>query len=330
MLIKNRGILNSIMAIILVLLMSLLCQSAFSVEKDYPNKPIQLIVAYPPGGGSDIGSRIIAERLGEFLGQPVVIVNKPGAGGVIGITAAAKSKPDGYTVANCSTTPLIILPLTKKGLDYTMDDFEPICAFAKIPVFLSVKPDAPWATIREFIAEAKKSPGRLRYSTYGGFTLVHFAMETLAKQAGVNLTHIPYPGSPQALSAVMGGHVEIAITTGTGGLIGSGSVRALAVAEEKRLEDFPKVPTLKEQGYNIIMYPIYGHVVAKGTPKPIIDKLYEAHQKAFEKYQKMITESLKKAEYIPMLMGPDEFYKRFREDYKLYSKILGDFSETIK
>jgi tripartite-type tricarboxylate transporter receptor subunit TctC len=297
---------------------------------DYPNRPIQLIVAYPPGGGSDLGSRIIAERLGEFLGQPVMIANKPGAGGVIGITAAAKSKPDGYTIANCSTTPLIILPLTKTGLEYGMQDFELICAFAKIPVFLSVKPDAPWKDLREFVAEAKKSSNRLRYSTYGAQSLVHFAMEAFAKEAGISLTHIPYPGSPQALSAVMGGHVEVAITTGTGGLLGSGSVRALATAEEKRLDDFPDVPTFREQGYDIVMYPIYGHVAPKGTPKEIIQKLYGAHQKAFEKYKDSIMEALKKAEYIPMLMGPIEFQERFKRDWDHYSKLLQELGGLIK
>ncbi len=306
----------------------------FSIQQgkasDYPTHPITLIVPYSPGGGSDVASKIVAQRISEFLGQPVVSEYKPGAAGAIGAAYVAKSKPDGYTLLVGSQSPNVISPLVKPGLGYTTEDLPPICGYSKIAVMINGKAEGSWKTLPEFIEDAKKNPGKYRYATYGALSMAQFVMELLCKQAGIKMTHIPFEGSPKANAALLGGHVDIACTTGTGGLYQAGSLKILAVAEKKRLPDMREVPTLTELGYPIQLDAQYAFCVPKGTPKEIINKLYDAHKKAFAKYGKEMAVAFEKVEQYSSFIGPDEVLNRYLKEKEIYTEVAKELGVLVK
>lgn len=295
------------------------------LAKDYPTRPITLVVPYSPGGGSDMASKVVAQRISEFLGEPVVSAYKPGSGGAIGAAYVAKSKPDGYTLLVGSQTPLVISPLVKKKLGYTSDDLIPIVGYSKIPISFNVRADSPWKTLDDFVADAKKNPGKYNYSSYGTYGLAHLAMELFCRNAGIKLTHIPYAGSPKANAALLGGHVDIAATTGTGGLHRAGKLRLLGVAEKKRFPILPEVPTLIEQGYPVELDAQYAFCVPKGTPKAVIDKLIDAHVKAFEKYGDEMAKSFARVEQQPSFLN----HKDINDKYNAERKEIGDLLDKM-
>ena len=292
-----------------------------AAESDYPNRPIQIIVPWGPGSASDLNSRIFAPHLEKTLKQPVIIVNKPGGGGILGHSLIAKSKPDGYNLGLVSTV-FGIYFLTHKDLEFNLESFAPIYAYAKVPMFFLVRANAPWKTLKDFIADAKKSPGKLRYSTFGAFTLPHFATSDLCKKAGIELTFIPHSGVGDVLTALIGGHVEMGVTHGSAGHLTAGTLRALAVADKERLGDYPNIPTLTELGYPIVCYPILGHVAPRGTPPKVIEKLVQSYQEAMGKNRAAIADQLKKLEQYVVMMGPDEYAKRIRDDNDYLNQIF--------
>ena len=288
---------------------------------DYPTRPVTMVVPFTPGGGADLGSKVVAEKIAPLLGQPVISEYKPGAGGGLGAALVSKSKPDGYTFVVGSQTTLMINPMTKKDLGYKFDDFIQVSGYSMIPISIQVKTGGPWKTLPEFIADAKKNPGKYRYGTYGALSQAHFVMEMLSKKAGIKLTHIPFPGSPQANTALLGGHVELSCTTGTGGLARAGSLKMLAVAEPKRLPGMDDVPTLTELGYPITISCNYSFAFPKGTPKEIVNKIYEAEKKAFAQYEKELAAAFDKVEQFPSFKGPDEIRRLYLEEMKIYQQI---------
>jgi tripartite-type tricarboxylate transporter receptor subunit TctC len=304
----------------LVLLVAV-CLAQGVVAADYPTRPISLVVPFSAGGPADLSSRIMAEKVTEFLGQPIVIENKAGASGLIGATYVAKAKPDGYTLLTGGQSTQIVAHLVKPDLGYSKDDLIPICEFAKITMLISAKADGPWKTLPEFIKAAQKNPGKYSYATYGTLSMVHLAMEFLCKQAGIKLTHIPYEGGIKANTALMGGHVDIAITNGTGGLYEAGSLRILATAEKERLPWMKEVPTLAELGYPIQLDGQEAIYAPKGTPKGIVDKLYDAHKKAFNKYGKELDASFRKMEFSASFLTPEETLKKNQREREIYYSI---------
>lgn len=295
----------------------------------YPNRPINMVVPYAPGGAADLGSKMVAEKIAEFLGQPFISVYKPGGGGSLGAAFVAKAKPDGYIVLVGSSTPLVLSPIVKK-LDYKLDDFIPIGIYGKTPIWLAMKADAKWKTLKDFIEDAKKSPGKLTVGSYGKLTAAHFVIETLSKQANIQLTHVPFKSTPEALTAVLGGHADGAFVTGAGGLLESGSVKILAVAAEQRLEGLPDVPTFKESGYPIVLSATYSLCFPKGTPKEIVDKGYIAQKKASERYSKEIMEGLKRVEIWAEFLTPEETIKQWEKEYELIFKIAEELGVVVK
>jgi tripartite-type tricarboxylate transporter receptor subunit TctC len=292
-----------------------------TAETAYPSRPITLVVPFSAGGGADTGSKIIADRISEFLGQRVVSEYKPGAGGSIGAAFVAKSKPDGYTLMVGGTTSVVIAPLLKTNLGYTMEDLIPICGYSKVAVMINAKAGGRWNGLTDFISAAKQSSTNYTYGTFGALSQAHFVMEMLARKADVRLTHVPFDGSPKANAALIGGHVDLSVTNATGGLYKAGMLKILAVAEEKRLEDFPEVPTLTELGYPIVTDSQYCLMVPKATPPEIVAKLYDANKKAFEKYGKEMTDDFRNIEQIVSFIGPDESRQKYEKDGILYTDI---------
>jgi len=314
----------------LLLAFSLLAPPGWAAEGNYPEKPIRAVVPWAAGGTTDLGSREIAERMGEFLGQPLVCENKGGGGGILGTSFVSKAKPDGYTVLAASSSPLLLATIVKK-LDYKMDDFAHVMVYAKTANWLAVRPDARWKTLKEFIDEEKKSPGKLKVSSYGKLTPGEFVVDLVSKYEGIKLTLIPYKSAVEALTPLLGGHVDAAVVSGTGGMLESGLVRMLAVAEENRLPGYPDVPTFKELGYPI--FPPsgrYWYCFPKGTPKEIIDVFSKAHENLIKRHSKAITEKLKKIEMWSDFLNREETVIRLKRDAEMYQRVVNELGVVEK
>lgn len=316
------------LAIGFLLTIGMTAWTADGAEK-YPSRPINLIVPYAPGGAADLGSKIVADKMAEFLGQPIISQYKPGGGGSLGAALVAKAKPDGYTVLVGSSTPLVLSPIVKK-MDYKLEDFIPMGIYGETPIWVVVKKDAPWKTLGEFVAEAKASPGKITVTSYGKLTIADFTIEMLARLAGVQFTHVPYKATPEAITAVLGGHGLAAFTTGAGGLLESGSIRILAAAADQRIEGLPDIPTFKEAGYPFSITSSYTFCVPKGTPKEIVDTLSMAQKKALEKYRKEIQENMAKVEVWARPMTSQETMDKYKKDYGMYYKLAEELGVVVK
>ena len=287
-------------------------------QGDYPNRPIEIIIPWPAGPTADLATRFFAEKLPEFLGQPVVPVNKPGGGGALGTKFVAGAKPDGYTLLAGGNSALITARFELKGGGgYDLDSFQQICQWSKLASYFSVKADSKWKTMKEVLLDAKQNPEKLRYSSLRG-AVAHYAGEMLFNTAGVKLTFVPFKSSVECMTALIGGHVELAVSTGLVGMSGSPLIRPLAVADDERLFDHPDVPTLKEVGYPISMYSIVVLCGPKGIPKAVVNRLYEANRKVFEKYGDEIKAKLPKMDQYPAFADGESVSRMVREAEKKY------------
>ncbi|HYY62094.1 MAG TPA: tripartite tricarboxylate transporter substrate binding protein [Burkholderiales bacterium] len=260
-----------------LLIALLACAVQSALAQGYPSKPIHLIVPFPPGGPTDIVGRLVAQKLSEGFGQPVVVDNRPGAGGTVGSTAAAKAAADGYTLLYGSTSTLAIAPSLYHDLAYDpRSAFAPISLVSRGAIIAAVNAQVPARTLQEFIALAKKTPGTLSYASAGSGTPPHLAAELFKSIAGVDVLHVPYKGGAPAINDLVGGQVQ-AIFEGQVVLlphIKSGRVRALAITGAKRDAALPDVPTFAQAG--LPQYDAYfwsGLVAPVGTPADIVGKL---------------------------------------------------------
>jgi tripartite-type tricarboxylate transporter receptor subunit TctC len=311
----------------MILLVLLLVSPHFSrtmAQSDYPNRPIEVIIPWPPGGTADIGTRFFGEKWSEFLGQPIVVVNKPGGQGIIASRIAAGAKPDGYTLFSPSDGQ-ITARLEKKDAGYDVESFRYFFLFSRAAAFFNVKVDAKWKTMKEFLSDAKQNPRKLRYGSVRG-NPANFGTEMLSRLAGVELTYVPFKSSPESVTALLGGHVDLAATIGLSGMTGSPLIRILAVAEEERLYDFPEVPTLKELGYPIFMSSNISLCGPKGIPDEIVKKFTDVQQKVLAKYGKEIKERLPKLDQYPAFLDGKatmQLYKEREKKYREYAPLIG-------
>ena len=269
--------------LVLVLLACLLAAAARA--QPYPSKPITMIVPFPPGGVADIVGRPLAAQMEKSLKQPVVVTNRTGAGGAVGMAAVAKSMPDGYTIL-MGLSSISIFPVSDRIMGrtpaYEMKDFAPIALITADPTVLVVGADSPWKTLPEFVASAKAYPGKINYSSSGVYGTLHVAMEIFAHAAGIKLFHVPYQGGGPAVTALLGGQVH-ALASGPAAAIGqikAGKMRALASWSTERLPLLPEIPTFKELGYDAEFYIWSGVFAPAATPAPVIDRLRIAVREA--------------------------------------------------
>lgn len=296
------------------------CYPVFALEK-YPTRPIQMIIPWAPGSASDLGSRVVAEKMGEFLGQPMVSTFKTGGGGAVATDYVAGSKPDGYAVLVGSESNLVVQPILKK-LTYDLDSFVYVGGYSKVPFFFSVASGGLWKTLQDFIADAKKNPKKFKVGIPGVFTTTHVAWELLCQKAGIETVAIPYQSTGEVLTALMGGHVDVAATSGAGGMGQSGAIRMIAVTEKKRLSYLPDVPTLDELKYPVVLDGAsFSFGVPKGTPKEIIEILYKAQEKAFTKYGEDIKQKLARVEQSPFFVSGEQYYKTLKERQQIFLDI---------
>jgi len=261
------------------------CAVLPALAADYPDHAVTMIVPFPPGGVADTVGRPIADALSRELGAPVVIENKPGAGGAIGMGQVAKAKPDGYTIL-MSLSSFTVLPEADKVLgrapQYQIADLRPIARITADPTVLAVRADAPWKTYQEFIADAKAHPGKLNYGSSGNYGTMHMPMEMLASATGVKLTHVPYTGAGPAIVGLLGGQVD-AVATGPSTIVqhvNAGKVRVLAHWGDVKLVALPDVKSLKELGTNVEYAQWSGLFVPAATPEPVVQRLRTAARAA--------------------------------------------------
>ncbi len=287
-----------------------LSPSVFPQEK-YPAKPITLIVGYPAGGSVDTCARPFSIAASRVLGQPIVIVNKPGGASSVAMAILKNEKPDGYTLGLLISGAVMSQHMRKVPYD-TAKDFTPIIQYGVYLYGLVVRPDSPWKTFKEFVKYAKDNPGKVRYSTAGPGTPQHLVMERVAMKEKIKWTHIPFEGGGPAISALLGGHVEASSqTTEWKKHVEAGTLRLLAVYGEKRMIDFPEVPTLLDLGYSITA-PSLGSVVGpKGLSSQVVETLHGAFKKAMDDPDFI---RISRQMDMPLVYrGPKEFAKHLSE-----------------
>jgi tripartite-type tricarboxylate transporter receptor subunit TctC len=283
--------------------------------QEYPTKPIEVVVGYPPGGGTDMTARAVADVAQKYLGQPLVVINKPGATGTIGAQYVASSKPDGYTLLVAGGSETVALPHFKSLPYNPIDDFEPIIRITVERFGFYVKSDAPWQTMQEFVADAKKNPEKYSYATSGIGGIHHAAVMVLEKRTGIRLNHVPNKGGAETLAAVAGGHVNVAMAAPNEAyaLVQGGRVRALALVSFSRSATEPNTPTVKELGFDFFIDNQKGFVFPKGTPKTIVQKLHDGLKKIFDDPQFKANADKLKLELA--YLGPEDFRKSLRAMY---------------
>ena len=249
-----------------------------ALAQTYPAHPIRLIVPYPPGGAIDIVGRIVAQKLGERLGQNVVVDNRGGAGGVIGATLASKAAPDGYTICVCSSSTMVTSPFLTATPPYDVRrDFAPITNMLSVPYLLLVRPGAGINSVHDLIALAKQKPAALNYGSAGTGSTAHLAAAMFVSMAGLEVVHVPYKGSAQAATELIGGQLQFVFEAIAGGAqyVRNGQLRALGISTLKRAANMPELPTISEAGVPGFEVSTWHAIFAPGaTPLPIIAKLH--------------------------------------------------------
>lgn len=285
----------------------------------FPAKPIRLLIAFPAGGPTDITMRQLAENAGKILGQPVVVENRPGAGGTLPAQQLQTAPADGYTLAQI---PLGVfrLPYTTKITWDPVKDIQYVINVTGYAFGIVVPTDGPIKTWADFVAYAKANPGKLSYGSTGTLTSPHLTTELIAQRLGLQLNHVPYKGSADLNQAIAGGHIMAAAdSTGFAPLVQAGKVRVLNTWGEKRLEKFPDAPTLRELGIDIVQNSPFGIGVPRDTPRDVAQKLHDAFKKAME--EPSYVQALARYDMVPMYMS-SEAYAKFAQDTFLTEKAL--------
>ena len=315
---------------LLALLLTLACGLASA--QDYPNKPVRMVVGFPPGGGTDVVARILQPRLSELLGQAVVIDNRPGATGTVAAGQVAKSAPDGYTIMMGHVSVNAIAPSLFANLPYDVNrDFAPIALAAAVPHLVVVHPSVPVATLKDLVAYLKTQAGKLTFPSAGNGSMPHLAGEVFQSLAGVKLVHVPYKGSGQSMQDLLGGQHLVAFDTmpASAPHVRSGKLRAVAVSTAQRVPPFPEVPTAEEAGvpgYVVITW--YGVFAPAGTPGAIVNRLHADLVRAMQ-----TPDVRARLEGIgadgSVSRSPEEFAALVRADTARYAKIVKDIGLRI-
>jgi tripartite-type tricarboxylate transporter receptor subunit TctC len=275
----------------------------------WPTKPVKIVIAYPPGGSTDIAGRLLAEKLSKNLGQQFVVENRGGAGGTIGALSVVRADPDGYTLLLAASPEVSIAPITMKSLPYDpVKDLTPITLVGVVPFFLVAYPGFPPNTLPELIAYAKANPGKVNYSSYGNNTSNHLVGELFKATAGINTVHIPYKGSGPSITDLMGGQVQYTFDTpaATLGHVKAGKLKAIAVATPQRIANAPDVPTMSEQGLTgFVGGTWFGLLAPARTPKPVVDKIRADVVAALNAPD--LRKSFEEKDIIPGGNSPEEF-----------------------
>lgn len=290
----------------------------------FPNRPLRMIVGFSPGGPNDIVARVVAQKLGESLGQQVVVDNRPGAAGNIGTELVAKAAPDGYTLLMGSTGPQAVNPAVYAKLPFdVLRDLAPVTLVARLPNVLIVNPNVPAQDVAELIALAKRRPGKLNYGSSGTGTTLHLSAELFTSLAGIKMVHVPYKGTAPAVADVVAGQIDLAFAAAPSvlPLVHAGKLRMLAVTSGARSPVLPDVPTIAESGlsgYDVT--PWFGVFATAGTPKSVIQKLNGEIRKIVASAEVRVT--LEKQGAEPVSDNPEEFAVLLKAEIEKWSTVV--------
>ena len=311
-----------ILGVIVVTFISVFFFTGIS-RAEFPTKPLQIVITFPPGGSNDTTARLVVTKVPNHLGQPVVVVNKPGGGGVIGTHTVMSAPADGYTILGASA-PNMTAPYLMKGVRYDLlKNFIPISLATISPMLLTVKGDAPWKTLEEFIADAKKNPGSLSYAVPAYGATGHFTGELFKMRTKTDITCIPREGTGQVIPAVMGGHIhaffpEVGIMHK---YLSSGALRALAITSDKRHKDLPNVPTMAEKGFpDVETYSWQSYLVHADTPRDVIEKLGKAFNEGLK--DRELNDTFEKMGFSVVNYGPTKAAEFLNKDRQVKLEII--------
>lgn len=307
----------------LAILVALAFMAAPDTARSYPDKPIQLVVNFGAGGTTDAIARIIAEQAGKTLGQNIVVENKPGAGGTIGIAELSKRSADGYAIGTCNMPAVSIIP-QMRSVPYDPDnDLIQVAALMPYEYAIFAHKDAPYNTWDELVEFAKKNPGKLTYGTVGAGTTNHLTMERIAQELGIEWQHAPFKGGAKAIAALIGGHVNLVNNTIVPVLsaLRAGEVKAILVTSERRFDALPDVPTMSDEGFDFSQISYLSIVVPKGTPDDVIAKLDDAFKEAVANPE--VLAAAKKLDLYPAYMSGADYSK-------LLAKLKAEWTPVIE
>jgi len=309
----------------LLLALVLAVDGTAAAQEAFPTRPINMVAPFPPGGVADLMARPVSAAMEKVLKSPVVVVNKVGAAGAVGMSFVANSRPDGYTLLMALSS-ISIIPEADKLFDrkpaYTMDQFAPIALISADPTVLVVRAEKPWKNVKEFVEDAKKRPEEISYSSSGVYGTLHMAMEMLTHAAGIRLKHVPYNGAGPALTAILGGHVD-ALASGPAVVlphIKAGKLRPLAGWGANRIAALPDLTTFKELGYDIEFYIWAGVFAPKDTPEPILRKLRDTVRQAVQDAD--FKAAMAKMETPVAYMDAPELQKFWDKDAKMLAEAI--------
>ena len=297
-----------------------------AAQPAFPTRPVKILIGFPAGGPLDAHARLLADRLGQLLGQPVIVDYKAGAGGTVGADFVAKSDPDGYTLLMANTGTMVINPAIYPKSPYqTLRDFAPVARTAMQPLAIVVNPQVPASTLQEFVALAKKSPGRLNYGSAGNGGISHLVPEMFKSATGTFIVHIPYKGSAPAFTDLLAGQVQMMAESipQASQYVKQGKLRALAVTSRERSAALPDTPTLIEagiKGFDVVGF--YGVLAPAATPKPVLDKLGAAFKAALETPEirsRMVAQGAD-----PAFLGPEAFTQYLAAEMPKWAQAVKD------
>jgi tripartite-type tricarboxylate transporter receptor subunit TctC len=309
--------------VLLVGLTFLAANSVYPQEtktSEFPNRPVNFIVPWPPGTSADIAFRALGKEAERHLGQPIVVVNKAGGGGSIGTAAVTTAKPDGYTIGQCTPQTLFIVPFLEKVPYQTLKDFKFIMQFGALNPGVVVKATSPFKSFKDLIIYARDNPKKLTYGTNAPNSIANVAMEQIAKKEGVQLTHIPFKGSTEYQTAVLGGHLAFCAGDFQYSLVESGETRVLLFFGEKRSEEYPDVPILKDLSYDFSVPMFLAIFGPKGIPDEITKKLEEVLTKATK--ESTFLKLMKDQHYTVFYRTSQQLTDFVAKNYEVYEKLL--------
>jgi tripartite-type tricarboxylate transporter receptor subunit TctC len=317
--------------IALALCATLAAVGVASAQGNYPAKPIRFIVPFPPGGGTDILARQVTNKLTETAGWQIVIDNRPGAGGNLGLQAAAQAAPDGYTMVMGQTSNLAINPSLYSKLPYDpVRDFVPVSLVSASPIALVVSSKSPIKTVGDFIAAAKSKPGQLTFGHPGNGTVAHLTEEMLQRAAGIKFVLVPYKGAAQALPDLIGGRIDIYASSLETAMphMKAGTIRTIAITSQARATAAPDIPTVSEsglKGFEAITW--FGVLMAKGTPDAIVNKVTAEITKVLQLPD--VRERLSSTGGLPVKTGPKEFSSLLKKDLERWSQTVKESGAKV-
>ena len=314
--------------IVILDLILLPVEKSFAAGSKFPNKPIQVIVGFTPGS-TDAQLRPFIEKMPDYLGQPMTFVYKPGAAGALASSFVSTSNPDGYNILGGAQSTIVVIPLTQKGVNYTLESFTPICNLTESYPVLWAQSKARWKNLRDLVADAKQNPGKISFTSTGTMAIQHLLVEAFAKEAGIKLNHIPSTGGAATITPLLGGHVDMAVGDIATGLphVKAGTLVPLGIFNTKRVKALPDYPTFVEQGYHVDIPMIFGMMGPKDMPKDVVESLSSAARKVYENHKSSLVDTYSRLGAEILYLPPEEYRANLYKQRDSFSKIVSDLTK---